>query len=181
MSIKARVATGAVVLASASLLGFLAKWEGTSRTVYADKLAGGLPTACGGITKHTSPIPVVVGDEWPEEVCQDLLREVVAKDQLHLVDCLQGNVTQPIFDALSSHEHNFGGAATCKSEAVKAINAGRFKEGCLAISQTPSGKPNWSSHKTGKTLPDGRPEFEFVQGLYNRRKAETAMCLKGIP
>ena len=180
MSIKHRIATGAVVLASAGLIKFLGDWEGRGTKVYADPLANGLPTACGGITKYTSPIPVVVGEEWPEEVCQELLRAVVVKGQARLVDCLEGEVTQPILDAFSSHGHNFGEDATCKSTAVQLVNAGRLREGCLALSQTPSGKPNWSSIKTGRTLPNGRPEYQFVQGLHNRRKAETAMCLSGV-
>ena len=40
------------------LQDFLGRWEGERQNVvYADKLAGGLPTVCKGITKHTSPDP----------------------------------------------------------------------------------------------------------------------------
>lgn len=186
MSIKARVIAGGaavvvsgLVLVQDDLVSFISKWEGRGTTVYADKLAGGLPTACGGVTKHTSPIPVVVGDVWPEEVCQEIIGNVIKKTQLSLVDCLKPGVPQNPFNALSSHAHNFGVSATCSSKAVELINAGKIREGCESLSKTPSGKPNWSSVKTGRIV-DGKPEFKFVQGLYNRRLAETALCLKGL-
>jgi len=41
--------------------------------VYADKLAGGLPTVCKGITKWASPYPVVVGERWLLDAKLDLL------------------------------------------------------------------------------------------------------------
>lgn len=177
MSIKARIAAGAVLLVSGSVIGFLGDWEGRGKTVYADKLAGGLPTACGGITKHTSPVPVVVGDVWTDEMCHEIIGSVVVKTQTRLADCLVGDIKQHEFDALTSHAHNFGVGATCSSRAVQLINAGQKREGCLALSQTPDGKPNWSSVKTGRILANGHPERRFVQGLHNRRKAETKMCL----
>jgi lysozyme len=186
-SIKARVIAGAAVAAvggltyvSDDVIRFIERLEGTDRTVYADKLAGGLPTACGGVTKHTSPIPVIVGDVWPEEVCREILGNVIGKTQSRLDDCLKPGTPQAAFDALTSHAHNFGVAATCSSKAVELINAGKIREGCESLSKTPSGKPNWSSVKTGRIV-DGKPEFKFVQGLYNRRLAETALCLKGLP
>lgn len=61
-----------LTLASAGLMSFLGRWE-TDHTapgrVYADQLAGGLPTVCKGITKHVSPYPVVLGDWWSDERC----------------------------------------------------------------------------------------------------------------
>lgn len=165
----------AVILASAGYLGFLHQWEDggkTQHTVYADRLAGGLPTGCGGVTKHTSPYPVVVGDIWSQARCDEVAVLVATKTQLRLADCLTGRVTQNAFDALSSHSHNFGVGATCASRAVGLINAGRLAEGCWSLSQREDGTPNWSYIRQ----PDGSDRF--VQGLLNRRRAETALCLK---
>ena len=34
--------------------------------------------------------------------------------------------------------------------------------------------------RTGKTLPNGKPELRFVQGLANRRADETAKCMAAV-
>lgn len=167
-----------VVLASASLMGFLHQWEDggkTVNTVYADKLAGGIPTACNGITKHVSPVPVVLGDYWSDEKCAEIAAKVTAGTQLKLADCITGPITQDAFDAFSSHAHNFGVGMTCASRAMGLVNAGRLADGCRSLSMTEDGKPNWSSIRQ----PDG--SYKFIQGLNNRRRAETDLCLKGLP
>ena len=94
---------------------------------------------------------------------------VVSKGQLKLADCIDVAISQPIFDALSSHSHNFGVPNTCSSRAVGLINSGRVADGCNALAHGPDGKPAWS-------YADGK----FVRGLYNRRLAERALCLSGI-
>ncbi|MFU1966029.1 lysozyme, partial [Bordetella bronchiseptica] len=71
----ALVASGVLVLASAGVMDFLGRWEGQGQqVVYADRLARGLPTVCKGVTKHTSPYPVVVGDYWSPERCEQVER-----------------------------------------------------------------------------------------------------------
>ncbi|MNV35171.1 Lysozyme RrrD [compost metagenome] len=166
----ALVVSGALALFSTDLQRFLGRWEGEGQNVvYADKLAKGLPTVCKGITKHTSPAPVVVGDYWSPERCAEVERLVVSKGQLHLADCIDVVVSQPTFDALSSHSHNFGVPSTCASRAVGLINLGRVAEGCNALAHAPDGKPVWS-------FVDGK----FVRGLYARRLEERELCLSGL-
>ena len=164
---------GVLVLASAGYLGFLHQLEDgkqTQHVVYADALAGGIATACGGITKHTSPVPVVVGEYWSAEKCAEVSRMVTERTQLALLDCVHVRISQPVFDAFSSHAHNFGVAQTCASRALALVNAGRTAEGCDALAHAPDGKtPVWS-------YADGK----YVRGLYNRRLAERAMCLRGL-
>lgn len=171
------VTKGGVVLVTGSiaLMGFLSTWEDDKRDpgkVYADQVARGVPTVCSGITPATSPYPVIVGDYWSEERCLEVNRLVVGKTQLKLADCLTGMVlSQNTFDALSSHAHNVGVGNTCASRAVGLINAGLLLEGCRALAYTPGGAPNWSF------VGD-----KFIQGLFNRRKAEAQMCaLKDSP
>ncbi|MCM2573566.1 lysozyme [Achromobacter xylosoxidans] len=172
---SALIASGALAVFSPTLQTFLGKWEGERQNiVYADKLAGGLPTVCKGITKRTSPEPLVVGDYWSPERCEQVERLVVSKGQLMLADCIDVAISQSIFDALSSHAHNFGTPSTCASRAVGLINAGRLADGCKALARAPGGAPVWSY----VTAADGRKVF--VQGLYSRRLDEVKLCLSGL-
>lgn len=177
MSLRGRIQAGAIALASASLLTFLGTWEGQGQnTVYADNLARGLPTVCKGITRHTSPYPVVVGDYWSDARCAEVEQLVIGKSQLQLADCLTNpQVGQNTFDALTSHGHNVGVPSTCASRAVGLINAGRIAEGCKAMAWAPDGKtPVWAF------VTDARGRKQFVQGLHNRRLAESRLCAEGL-
>ncbi|WP_460105729.1 lysozyme [Pseudomonas sp. S3_H06] len=175
MSLRGKIQAGALALASAPLVVFLGTWEGNGQnTVYADKLAGGLPTVCKGITRHTSPFPVVVGDYWSPERCAEVEQLVISKGQLQLADCITNlDVDQNTFDALSSHAHNVGTPSTCASRAVGLINAGRIAAGCRALAWAPDGRtPVWSF------VTDAQGRKRFIQGLHNRRLAEMELCLK---
>ena len=174
MNLRMKIATGAIALASAGLMTFLGTWEGNGQNlVYADNLARGLPTVCKGITKYTSPVPVVVGEYWSDARCAEVEKLVVQKGQLTLADCLSNQqISQHTFDALSSHAHNVGTANTCASRAVGLINAGRIADGCRALAWAPDGKPVWAY------VTDAQGRKVFVPGLYNRRRAEAEMCLK---
>lgn len=164
---RTAVAAGGLALASAGLMAFLGIWEGSGEyTVYADKLAGGLPTVCKGITPYTSSRPVVVGETWTAAECEAEERRVVVQTQRQLTRCIQQPVPQHVFDALTSHAHNFGWPETCGSRAVRLINAGRIDAGCRALAWNPDGRPAWA-------YSDGT----YYQGLHNRRLAEMAMCL----
>ena len=54
--------------------------------VYADTLAAGLPTACLGLTRGASPVPVVLGDYWSDEQCMAVGSQVLAKGQAKVVN-----------------------------------------------------------------------------------------------
>lgn len=174
MSLRKLIITGTIslVLGSSTLMAFLAKWEGEGQNVvYADKLARGLPTVCMGVTRHTSPYPVIVGDYWSPERCAEVEKLVVEKGQLALADCLTNpNITQDTFDALSSHGHNVGVPSTCASRAVGLINAGRIKEGCRALAWGADGRPVWAY------VTDAKGNKRFVPGLHARRLEEAQLC-----
>ncbi|WP_065257741.1 lysozyme [Pseudomonas bananamidigenes] len=177
MSLRGRIMAGAIALASTPLVIFLGTWEGNGQnTVYADKLAGGLPTVCKGITRFTSPYPVVVGDYWSPAKCAEVEQLVIRKTQLQLAECITNpNVGQNSFDALTSHGHNFGVTSTCASRAVALINAGRIAEGCKALAWAPDGKtPVWAF------VTDANGQKRFVPGLHNRRLAESRLCAEGL-
>jgi GH24 family phage-related lysozyme (muramidase) len=175
MNLRTKIATGAIALVSASLLGFLGRWEGEGQNVvYADKLARGLPTVCKGITHHTSPYPVVIGDFWSDARCDEVEQLVIEKGQLQLADCITNQqVEQNTFDALSSHAHNVGVPSTCASRAVGLINAGRIADGCQAIAWAADGKtPVWAYATDAQGLK------QFVPGLHARRVAEAELCTR---
>lgn len=172
MSLRNKIAIGALVLASSTLTAFLGKWEGEGQNVvYADKLARGLPTVCKGITKYTSPYPVVVGDYWSDARCAEVEKLVIEKGQLALADCLTNpNVNQNTFDALSSHGHHFGAPSTCASRALVLINQGRIKEGCRALAWGPDGRPVWAY------VTNDKGQKVFVRGLHLRQLDEARLC-----
>ncbi|HCC80365.1 MAG: putative endolysin [Prokaryotic dsDNA virus sp.] len=168
-----RFKVGGLTLGSSVLVAFLALWEGGGQdgmTVYADKLAGGLPTACYGITKHVTDEPVIVGEYWSKEKCDRVMSVAVTKVQLELLNCLTHEPPQGVFDAVSSLAWNVGAPKACKSQSVRHINRGDYLNGCRLLANTFSGKPNWS-YASGN----------FIQGLYNRRQAERDnLCLAGL-
>lgn len=174
MSLRNKIITGSItlVLGSSTLMAFLGKWEGEGQNVvYADKQARGLPTVCAGITRHTSPYPVIVGDYWSPARCAEVEQLVVKKGQLALADCLTNpNISQNTFDSLYSHGHNVGVPSTCASRAVALINAGRIKEGCRALAWGADGRPVWAY------VTDAKGNKRFVPGLHARRLEEAQLC-----
>jgi len=174
VSLRHKILTGAValMLASPGLMAFLGKWEGEGQNlVYADQLARGLPTVCKGITRHTSPYPVVVGDYWSPARCAEVEQLVVERGQLGLADCLtNARVSQNTFDALSSHGHHFGTPSTCASRALALINAGRIAEGCRALAWGADGRPVWAY------VTDAKGNKVFVRGLHARQLDEARLC-----
>ena len=167
----AAVTMGVLSLFSSELQGFLDRWEGKGQNVvYADRLAKGLPTVCRGITKYTSPDPVIVGEFWSAERCLEVERLVVEKGQLEIADCITVSPApeQHVFDAFTSHGHNFGNATTCASRAMALLNQGKTAEACHALAWGPNGQKVWA-YASGK----------YVQGLHNRRLAEEKLCLTG--
>lgn len=176
---------GSLVLASAASVGFIANWEedksapNAQYIVYADKLAGGLPTVCAGITKHVSTVPVIVGDVWNKEQCKEQESLAIIRLQENLAKCFKTLPPQSVFDAATSHAWNNGYGATCSSLAMKAWNEKKFELGCRRLAFSDSGNRVWSYVKTGKTI-NGKPEMKFVQGLANRRDAEVKMCTEDL-
>ena len=163
---------------SAALLAFLLLWEsGGSRelTAYADKLAGGLPTVCNGLTRHVTKTPIVVGARWTTEQCVAEEAKAIATMQARLLRCFTTPPPQEVFDAASSHAWNNGVSATCGSAAMKAWNRGEWELGCRRLAIGDNGRPVWSFVKDGRNS-DGTPRYKFVQGLANRRHAERRWC-----
>ena len=174
---------GGLALGSGVLLAFLMLWESSSKpvlTVYADRLAQGLPTVCDGLTRHVTTTPIVVGERWTLEKCQDETAAAVVRVQVRLLKCFQSPPPQSVFEAASSHAWNFGVGATCGSAAMKAWHRAEWRLGCRRLYESDAGNPVWAYVKTGRTLANGQPEYRFVRGLQNRRRAEGALCLRDV-
>jgi GH24 family phage-related lysozyme (muramidase) len=161
-----------LVVASASILGAMSQWEGDETTVYADKLAGGLPTVCSGHTDWK----MKVGSQVSEDECSHIRAADAAKYGLAIIQCSGHTADHPVlnqhqFDALTLFAINVGVANACGSRAMALIKAGDAAAGCDAIAQGPDGTPVWSYTNHGA---------RFVRGLYNRRLFERAWCLEPL-
>lgn len=171
---------GTLFLGTGSLMAFLGNWEGDEQyVVYADKLAGGLPTVCRGLTRHITSTPIIVGERWSPEKCEREETAAVEKVQLQIAACFKILPPQSVFEMASSHGWNNGAPATCGSGAMRAFNEGDWERGCRRLSRGDDGKIVWSftSHIDKKT---GKKTYTFRKGLANRRDAETSTCLKGL-
>jgi lysozyme len=167
-----RVPTKSLTFAAISLIAFLKLWESGGEditTVYADKLAGGLPTVCNGITKYAyKEKPIIVGEVWTKEECHKAESFVINNTQTKLAKCMP-YATQEAFDAITSLSHNMGVERVCsQSRAVRLINAGNMVEGCKAIAFGEDGRKVWAS-----------AEGKFYWGLHRRRLDEMKLCMKG--
>lgn len=174
---------GVLLLGGAGTWTLTDRWESGGElhlTVYADRLAGGLPTVCSGLTRHVTSTPIIVGQRWTAEQCAAEEQAAMVKVQRQLLPCFTRLPPQSVFDAASSHAWNVGAPNTCGSGAMQAWNAGQWERGCQRIALSDTGRPVWSSVRTGRTLPNGQPEFRFVQGLFNRRQDEVRWCLTGV-
>lgn len=170
------VAGVALVAASPFLMQFLSDRESSGRpmlTVYADTLAGGLPTVCDGLTRHVTSTPIVIGDVWSEEKCLTETRAAVVRVQTRLASCFKQAPSQMVWDMATSHAWNLGVASTCGSLAMREWNAGHWADGCARMAKSLSGRPVWSYTCSWK---EGHRECVFVQGLANRRALEAGYC-----
>lgn len=153
-----------VGITSATLLSGAALWEGTRYYAYYD--IAGVPTVCQGYTGSG----IVFGKKYSPEECRAFLHKELVVHSTGILNCITSPLEQHQHDAFTLFAYNVGVAGACSSRAIKEFNAGNIIESCTALYRTPSGKPVWSYARV-----DG--ELSFVQGLYNRRKYEAAMCL----
>lgn len=163
---------GGLWLGSGAVRDLIEKWESGGRrvlVVYADKLAGGLPTVCNGLTRYVTTTPIIVGERWSEEKCEAHEAAVTHTVQRELAACFKRLPPQSVFEAATSHAWNFGVRKTCDSSSMIHWNAGRWELGCTRLAYRADGSPNWS-HAGG----------QFYPGLHNRRKDEMKLCLSGV-
>lgn len=154
MSLKARVV--------ASVLTFVAGWEGLSLTVYKD--IGGVPTWCYGQTGKNVPT-----EPFTEAQCKALLAKSLEPYAETVLKAIP-NAPMKVQEAFTSFSYNVGQAGFLSSRALREARKGNWVEACRAMAYSPSGAPAWSF-----VTVDGK--LKYVQGLHNRRKAEMNYCI----
>jgi len=183
MTIRTRVimvAGAALIGASPVVIDHLTQWESGGKrvlTVYADRVAGGLPTVCNGITRHVTTEPVIVGQTWTTEKCERVEQAALESVQTRLAGCFRVPVPQSVFDMATSHSWNFGVHSTCGSSAMQAWNIGELELGCRRIAFSDLGKRVWSYACTGS---GPSKECKLIRGLALRRDDEARKCASGI-
>lgn len=169
MRVKGKLVPAALVAALSSPLAYttLERLEGNVREVYADHLAGGIPTYCAGRTDWSAK----VGTKLTDDQCREVNKTTIFEYGIAVLGCTEwSNITPRRLIGLTMFAINVGKAGACNSQAFKVINAGDITRGCNLIATKPNGQPNWSTA-------GGR----YVQGLQNRRQAERTLCLSGQP
>jgi len=141
-----------VGLIPAALISGAALWEGTKYYAYKDIV--GVPTVCQGYTGKD----IVFGKKYSPEECNNYLRKELKVHSEGMLNCVTVPLTEYQYTAFTLFTYNVGVSAFCKSTAAKLLNQGKYTAACDALL-------NWT-YAGGK----------FVQGLYNRRVYEVAIC-----
>lgn len=157
--IAVSVALGISLGAAELLVTTVAEHEGEVLTTYQGVV--GINTVCFGDTDPAMAIPGVT--YTAEECIQSLSRQIVAHAK-PMLRCVPGvEKSDQMTAAFGSLIFNIGESRFCSSTVAKRFRAGDYRGACEAI-------PMWN--KAGGKI---------VKGLAYRRKAEEALCLRGIP
>jgi GH24 family phage-related lysozyme (muramidase) len=153
-----------LVLSGAAILGAMQQWEKQVLYVYADNLAGGLPTFCSGSTSWSERI----GRRFTKDECDAIDFGVATDYGRAILSCIPSDkLDQNSFDAMTLFAINVGKVGACNSRAAQLLRAGAREEGCRAISFGPNGQHVWS-FASGK----------YLIGLHRRRVYESNWCAK---
>lgn len=139
---------------AAILLPFVGAWEGTRNDPYRDIV--GVWTVCTGETR----VPM---RRYSDAECAAMLDKSLAgyaRPVLARNPELAGHSSQ--LAAAVSFAYNIGGGAYDRSSVARHFSAGRWRAACDAMLR-------WN-------MAGGR----VVKGLDNRRRAERALCLRGL-
>ncbi|MGN7292356.1 lysozyme [Rhizobium sp. SAFR-030] len=144
---------------------FIIQREGIRLNAYLDGV--GVATICGGLTT-ASGIKVYIGmPAMKMDDCLRYMRVLVARYRLQLhgyftSDTISNRLPATRDTAYTSLAWNAGVPTIGKSTAVRRLNAGDIAGGCEAIT--------WFDKGGGRVM----------RGLFERRKAEKALCLAGL-
>lgn len=153
-------------LTSPLAYGTLERLEGNVKEVYADHLAGGIPTYCAGRTDPAA----VVGTKLTDDQCREVNKATLLEYGYAVLGCVSWDyLTAKRLIGLTMFAVNVGKAAACGSQSFQQINIGRIEQGCNLLALRPDGAPNWSY-----------VEGTFYQGLQNRRQAERKLCREDL-
>ena len=151
-----RLKNSAVVGAAA--IALVAGWEGLRTKAYLDAVK--IPTVCFGETRG-----VKLGDSYTAQQCKTMLGNRLVEFEMGMRKCLKNPDAVPdgAYVAALSLSYNIGTGAFCRSSVRKLLDAGQIRAACDAFRRF--------TRAGGMRL----------QGLVNRREAERAICLNGLP
>jgi len=151
------IAGGGIGLATVVALSIplVEHWEGKRNDPYRD--IGGKLTWCYGETAGTPKA------RYTDAECSAMLERSLTSHARGVLVCIPEAAPLETKAAFVSFGYNVGVSAACSSRAAKRLRAGDVVGACNALL-------NWVY--VGKRR---------VQGLVNRRTAERALCLKGVP
>lgn len=147
-------------MVGAGLIASVSLWEGTKYVPYKD--VTGTWTVCEGITEDVVPSKTYTPTE-----CRVLLEKELAEHGKEALACIKVPISQNEYEAYTMFTYNVGAKNFCSSTALKELNKGNHKLACERLATNDKGEPAWSYSK-GK----------YFKGLQNRRKYESALCLK---
>ena len=146
------------VAAATLCTGLVGGFEGIRTTAYPDPATGREPwTVCFGETAG-----VKRGDTYTLAQCKVMLANSLEGYALKLEACVTRPMADETYAAFLSLSYNIGSGGFCKSSVVRLYNAGDRRAACHAI------------------LAFDRAGGRVNAGLVRRRKAEEALCLKGV-
>lgn len=154
MSLKKRLAAGALSLSAAGLLA-IASYEGYRGEAYIP-VPGDVPTIGFGSTEG-----VKMGDTITVPHALERLRRDVSVAESAIARCVRVPLSQGELDAYTSLAFNIGTDAFCRSTLVIKLNAQDYSGACEEIKR-------WV-YAGGRKVP----------GLVARREKEYAMCTGG--
>ena len=140
---------------AAILMPFVLQWEGLKNDPYRDVV--GIWTVCAGETR-------VQMRRYSDAECKAMKADALvdfAEPVLKRNPELRGRDNQ--LAAAVSLSYNIGSAGYNRSTVARRFSQGRWREACDAF------------------LLWNRAGGKVVRGLDNRRRAERALCLKGLP
>lgn len=153
------VALGLSLGGAELLVVTVADHEGEVLTTYQDVV--GINTVCYGDTDPAMAVPGVT--HTAEECLESLSRQIIAHAKPMLA-CVPGvEKSDAMTAAFGSLIFNIGEAQFCSSTVARRFRAGDYAGSCAAVAM-------WV--KAGG---------KAVRGLVIRRKAERALCERGIP
>lgn len=130
---------------------------------------GDVPTICHG---HTAT--AVMGQYRTDAECEELLRQDLTKAFNIVARRVQVDIPQETWVALASFVFNVGEGNFAASTALKKINAGDIRGGCVALASKETVNGRCRGYGCGWAA------GAMHKGLQRRRVWERDMCLKGL-
>lgn len=160
METKNKVFAG---LVTAALVSATTYWEGFKQTPYQDIV--GVLTVCVG---HTGK-DIIRNKVYTKEECKQMLEKDLKVYSNGVVNCVNKPMNENQYYAFTMFAYNVGVSNFCSAGFLKEFNKGNSEKACQGMYKHPDGSPAWS-FSGGK----------YVQGLQNRRKFESDLCLGNL-